>query len=162
MIVANSSPVITLARQGLLDLLKDCFEKVIIPECVYKEVMHKDASPEAVALARAIKAKWISVHPSPIIPNLETKNIGEGEKEAIALAHHHKFLLIIDDDLAKKYSSIFGVEAHGTLYVIYVACARKILSKSRARIALDSMIADGFYISSNLYSEFISLLDSLE
>lgn len=161
MIVANSSPIIILAKQGLLDLLEKCFKKVVISECVYDEVMQKN-TPEAIALNKAIKGKWISVQKVTLIAGLETKNIGQGEKEAISLAHHHKSLLIIDDDSARKYASIFGVEAHGTFYVIYLACARKLIDKTSAKNLLESMIADGFYVSSELYSRFINLLNTLK
>lgn len=162
MIVANSSPLIILAKQGLLDLLKKCFESVIIPESVYNEIMQKSGSPEAIELNRAIEGKWLSVQKMAVIANLETKNIGQGEKEAISLACRNKSLLIIDDDTAKKYASIFGVEAHGTFYVIYLACIRKLIDKTRAKDMLDSMIADGFYVSSESYSRFIKLLEILE
>lgn len=161
MIVANSSPIIILAKQGLLDLLEKCFKKVIIPKSVYDEVMQKN-TPEAIAFNRAIKGKWISVQKAALMAELETKNIGQGEKEAISLAHHHKSLLIIDDDSARKYASIFGVEAHGTFYVIYLACARKLIDKTSAKNLLENMIADGFYVSSELYSRFISLLNTLK
>ena len=163
MIVSNSSPIIILAKQGMLDMLKKCFKEVIIPESVYEEIMHKNGTPEAIALNHAIKEKWISVQKVAVIVKLETKKIGQGEKEAISLAYKHKSLLLMDDDSAKKYASIFGVEAHGTFYVIiYLACTRKLLDKSSAKEVLENMIADGFYISSEFYSRFIRLLDTLE
>ena len=162
MIVANSSPIIILAKQGLLDLLEKCFKKVITPKGVYDEVMQKSGAPEAIALNKAIKGKWISVQKVPILSQLESKNIGQAEKEAISLAYYHKSILIIDDDSAKKYASIFGVEAHGTFYVIYLACTKKLIDKTSAKNLLESMIADGFYVSSELYSRFISLLNTLK
>ena len=162
MIVSNSSPIIILAKQGMLDMLKKCFKEVIIPESVYEEIMHKSGTPEAIALNHAIKEKWISVQKVAVMVKLETKKIGQGEKEAISLAYKHKSLLLIDDDSAKKYASIFGVEFHGTFYVIYLACKRKLLDKSSAKEVLENMIADGFYISSEFYSRFISLLGTLE
>jgi len=162
MIASNSSPIIILAKQGLLDLLEKCFKKVIIPQSVYDEVMNKNGTPEAIALGKAIEEKWISVQKVEIIANLETKNIGQGEKESISLAHKHNCILIIDDDASKKYASIFGVEAHGTFYVIYLACTKKLISKTKAKNILEGMIADGFYVSSEFYSKFISLLEKLE
>lgn len=160
MIVANSSPIIILAKQGMLELLKKCFGKVIIPKSVNDEIMQKKGSPETTALEEAIKSKWIVVKGITIIPALDTKNIGEGEKEAISLAHKHKTLLIIDDDLAKKYASIFGVTAHGTLFVLYLTYIKKLIDKADVITALEGMIADGFYISPELYSRFFDLLNS--
>lgn len=162
MIVANSSPIIILAKQGMLDLLKKCFKKVVIPESVYDEVIQKSSTPEAIALQKAIKEQWILVQKVAAMAEIETKNIGQGEKEAISLAYNHKCLLIIDDDSAKKYASIFGVEAHGTFYAVYLACARKVIDKTSAKNVLGGMIDDGFYVSSEFYSKFIKLIDTLE
>ena len=162
MIVADSSPMIILAKQGMLNLLEECFKKVIIPQGVYEEITQKRESPEVIALEKAIEDKWVIVEKTTSAPLLDTKNISQGEKEAISLAVKHKSVLIIDDDSAKKYASIFGVEAHGTFYVIYLACARKLIDKTSAKNLLESMITDVFYVSSELYSRFISLLNTLK
>ncbi len=159
MIVADSSPIIILAKQGRLAILKGCFNKVIIPKSVYEEIMQKKDSPEIIDLNLAIKDKWVIVEEASIIPMLGTKNIGQGEKDAISLASKHKSLLLVDDDSAKKYASIFGVEAHGSFFVIYLACMKNLIEKEDAADVLKRMIADGFYISSELYVKFFELLN---
>lgn len=161
MIVANSSPIIILGRQGLLYLLKGCFKKMIIPGSVYSEVLHEKDSPEAVALKNAINDGWVLVEKTIINPFLHTRNLGHGEKEAISLALKHKSLLLIDDDSAKAYSAVLGAEAHGTFYLIYLAALRRFINKQEAKKILDGMIADGFYVSTDVYSRFLNLLDSL-
>src|SRR3989344_3381666 len=160
MIVADSSPIIILAKQGRLALLKGCFNKVIIPKSVHEEIMQKEDSPEAIDLNRAIKERWVVVEEAPVIPMLGTKIIGQGEKDAISLAAKHKAILLVDDDSAKKYASIFGVEAHGTFFAIYLACMKNLIKKEDAISILEGMIADGFYISSELYAKFFELLNS--
>ncbi len=160
MIVSNSSPVIMLAKQGMLDIMKKCFKKTVIPKSVYGEISQKKGSPELIALEKAIKDKWIVVEQSTVLPALDTKNLGQGEKEAITLAVKHKSALIIDDDAAKTYAAIFGLEAHGVLYIIYLAFKRKFIDKTDAMSALEGMIADGFYISSDVYTRFFELLNS--
>ena len=162
MIVADSSSIIILAKQGILDIFKKCFQKAMIPKSVYEEITQKKDSPEVIALENAIKDKWIVIEKATIIPMLDTKNIGQGEKEAISLAYKHKSLLIIDDDSAKKYASIFGIEAHGTLFVVYLAYIRKFIDRTDAVDILEGMIADGFYISAETYMRFFELLDSLK
>lgn len=158
MIVADSSPLIMLGKQGLLPVLKKCFSKVIIPKSVYDEIMRKEGNVEATALEKAINAKWIVVEKTKSIRQFETKSIGQGEKEAIFLAVKHKCLLIIDDDSARAMASIFGVRAHGTLFVIYLACRKKLISEEEAIDSLDSMIGKGFYVSSDVYAKFLELL----
>lgn len=162
MIVVNSSPLIALGKLGRLDLLMKCFSKTVVPKSVYDEVLLKKESAEAVALKKAVEEKWATVESSTISAILATKNIGQGEKEAISLAAKHKILLLIDDDTAKAYASTFGVEAHGTLYAIYLSCMKKIISKEEAGNFVKAMMEAGFYVSTEVYARFFELLNSLE
>lgn len=161
MIVVNSSPIIILGKQGMLHILKKCFKKIIIPNSVFNEVMREEDSPEAIALKKAINDDWILIEKIIVTPFLHTRNLGQGEKEVISLALKPKSLLLIDDDSAKTYSAVLGVEAHGTFYVIYLALMRKFILKQEAKKILDGMIADGFYVSTDIYSRFLNLLNSL-
>ncbi|MEK6869760.1 MAG: DUF3368 domain-containing protein [Nanoarchaeota archaeon] len=161
MIASNSTPIIVLGKQGMLTLLKECFKKVIIPESVYYEIMHEENSPEAAALKKAISDEWLRVEKITINRFLQTKNIGLGEKEAISLALKHKGPLLIDDDNSKAYASMMGLESHGTLYVVYLSKAKKLISKEEAINIIDAMIEDGFYVSTQIYSKFLELLNSL-
>ena len=162
MIAANSSPIILLGKQGKLDLLKKCFNKVIIPRSVYEEINYNSYSTEAIQLRKAIKNKWLIVEKIEVSSSLYTENLGQGEKEAISLAEKHKIMLLIDDDSAKAYALILGVEAHGTFYVLYLACVKKLISKDEALTILKNMIEHGFFISIELYTEFVDLLKSIK
>ena len=108
------------------------------------------------------KYKLIIVEDVEVHPILKTQNLGQGEKEAISLAVKHRSPLIIDDDSAKKYASIFGIEAHGTLYIIYLACRKKLIEKDDSINDLRDMIKDGFYISAEVYNRFLELLENLK
>jgi len=158
MTVSNSSPIIILGKQGRLNLLRTCFKKVIIPKRVYDEVTAKKGQPEVLALENAVREKWISVENVAINKSLDTEKIGLGEKEAISLALKRHALLLLDDDLAKAYAAISGVEAHGTLYVVYVSFMKKFITESEGMEMLKKMIADGFYISTDVYARFVELL----
>lgn len=160
MIVVDSSPLINLGKQGALFLLRKCFKSVIIPNHVYDEVADLRDSPEAVALGKAISEKWISIEKVTVDPFLHTKKLGQGEKEAISLAVKRKAVLLVDDDNAKAYASILGIEAHGTLYAIYIGYLKKFIGKEESINIFKGMIANGFYISTELYSRFLDLLEN--
>ncbi len=161
MIVSNATPLINFGKQGVLNILKKCFDKIIIPNAVYNEIIMKRDNPEVIALMKAIEEKWIMIENIGINPILATKNLGEGEKEAISLAVKYKSILLIDDDSAKSYANIFGVETHGSIYIIYLACIKRHLQKEEARKILDSMIKEGFYVSTEVYSRFLELLENI-
>jgi predicted nucleic acid-binding protein len=161
MIAVNTSPLIILGKQGRLDILKSCFCKMYIPQGVYKEIQHKKETPEALALEQAVQEGWVHVEKVKIMSLLDTSVLGQGEKEAISLASQQKKLLIIDDDLAKKYALIVGVEAHGILYVLLLACKKKICSQKEIQELLQAMMKQGFYLSTEVYLEFVNLLKKM-
>ncbi len=156
MIVSNSSPLISLGSIGRLDLFKKCFKEVAIPSSVYHEISQKKESPEFISLQKGIDERWIAIEPVEVLPLLKTNALGEGEKEAISLASKHKVILIIDDDTAKRYVEIMGVEPHGTLYVLILAVRKKILTRKEALEILDHMMKIGFYISTDVYGHFLA------
>ncbi len=56
-IVSNSSPLITLARIGRLDILRQLYSEIVIPEAVWHEVVVEgDEQPGAEAVR---SASWI-------------------------------------------------------------------------------------------------------
>ncbi len=60
-VVLNSSPLIFLAKLGLLDLLEKLFEEVYITEAVYHETVVEGAGhEEAVVIANADFLKRVS------------------------------------------------------------------------------------------------------
>ena len=115
-----------------------------------------------MALNKAIEEGWVFVEKVVISKTLLTEKIGQGEKEAISLAAERKSSLLIDDDNARAYASVLGVENHGTLFVIYLSCLLRSITKVEAKKAFDDMIASGFYVSTQLYSTFLDLLDTLD
>ena len=161
MIVSNSSPIINLGKQGVLELLEKCFKKVILPKSVFLEIMEKEESSEFKSLQKAIDEKWSIVESVEIDKAIDTKNLGQGEKEAISLAARKKCLLLIDDDNARKYASILNLESHGTIFVIYLSVLKGFLDKNKAKDIFENMIKDGFYVSTEVYAEFLNLLEKI-
>jgi len=161
MIVVNTSPLILLGKQGMLHILRHCFEHIAIPASVSGELLKKKESPEALAMKQAVCEGWIYVEEITVLPFLSnTASLGKGEKEAISLAHQHHCVLIIDDDTAKTFAGVAGVEAHGCLYVLLLAVKKKFITPTQARILVEGMIRDGFYLSTEVYAEFCALVCS--
>lgn len=98
MIVSNATPLINFGREGVLDILRACFDNIVIAKEVYNEIMQKKDSLEAFAFKEAIDGGWIIIEDVEINPLLKTENLGKGEKEAISLAKKKKALLLVDDD----------------------------------------------------------------
>lgn len=160
MVVINSSPLIALGKIGKLELVHKIFDKVAITEQVYEEILSKPSYEGAIAVKRAVEdGKWLKVEESPGISEL----IGAGEASSIGLAIKLKQPLIIDDRKAAFIASTFGVECHGTLYIILEALkGRTIRNKKEAIDVVNQLVNSNLYLSSEILTEFYSLLDKIK
>ena len=126
MIVADTGPLIALARVERLDLLTRLFTRVAIPPAVRTELAIESGYPGAGALAAALKANRILVQ-SPTDPKLIAelaRILDPGEAEAIALAEQQspRFLLI-DDAKGRRIAHQRGIPVVGVAGVLIAAKA---------------------------------------
>ncbi len=124
MIVADTGPLIALARVERLDLLTRLYTRVAIPPAVQAELAIESGQPGAVALAAELKAKRIVVQ-SPTDPNVVVelaRVLDPGEAEAIALAEQRapRFLLI-DDAKGRRIARRRGIPVVGVAGVLIAA-----------------------------------------
>ena len=79
-IISNSSSLIFIGKLRIIDLLKNMFSKIIIPEDVVDEIFKKDCS-ENIYLQGEI-GKFIEVSK---VKELKDFSLGKGEKASISL-----------------------------------------------------------------------------
>ncbi len=84
-VVSNASPLINLARIGQLSLLPRIFERILIPEAVWQEVVvDGDDQPGAKELLQADWVERAEVSNRQLVRSLR-QELDPGEAEAIAL-----------------------------------------------------------------------------
>ena len=109
-VISNSSPLIHLSKIGYLGLLKDYFQRIVVPEAVYKECMVEGKNKEEVKILK--EANWIEVKRTKdknLVKLLESY-LDYGESEAIALALEINADLILLDDLdARERARIYDL-----------------------------------------------------
>ena len=145
-VVSNSSPLIALARIQRLDLLPAIFKSVLIPPAVAREI-----SPSIPVLPT-----WLRIQAPSVLPpaSLLRRRLGDGEREALALAIELKADWIILDDLpARRSAEAAGLNVIGTLGTL-VAAKRVGLLKS-IRPELDGLRATSFFLSPQLYDDLL-------
>lgn len=160
MIISNTTPLIHLGKVGKLTLLKDCFGKITVPVEVLREIRAVPGSAESILAEQAASAGWLISEQVERHPKLEHfQGLDPGELKAITLALHTKLPLLIDDNVAKAVARLFGVEVHGTLYVLLRAYKSKLLSKPDTIAVVKAMMRNEFYLSSEVYALFLELLE---
>lgn len=149
-VVSDTTPLSELAKVGQLNLLRDVFTEVIIPQEVYTEVT--TGTHPAVAAVQA--ATWIQVRSVTVPQNVtalqEATKLGWGECAAIILAEEIKADQILIDDLeARRVAQSRHLPVTGTIGTLLLAKELGLISSVKA--VLDALIVSGKRISPRLY-----------
>lgn len=118
--VSNSGPLIHLAKAGLIDFLFKLYDKVLIPESVYNEVVIKgkdEGHPDAILIEQAIAEKNIEVK-EVIVINEEyfSSKLHQGEIGAIRLGLNSEVqIILLDDEEARIFARRLKLNVKGTL-----------------------------------------------
>jgi hypothetical protein len=121
-VVSNASPLINLARIGQLELLRELYGELHIPDAVWQEVVVAGAGlPGAELVANAVWIKRRSVTNSTLVRALR-QDLDAGESEAIALALESEAeLLLMDDSLGRETARHLGLRFIGIVGMLVEA-----------------------------------------
>ena len=152
--ISNSTPLIVLAKINRLDLLKDYFGEIYIPEEVYDEVVRRGGNQ--AGSSEVASCNWIKVEPVKNRMAVETLSLSldKGEAEAIVLSREKDSLLIIDDGAGRKTAELLGVKITGTVGVLLLASMDGRLD---LRKTMDELKSVGFRLSETQYKRILSV-----
>jgi len=149
-VVSATSPLNYLVLIGLVDLLPELFEQVIIPESVRDELSHAK-TPRIVKDWLASRPHWLSIEHVSV--TFTDPSVHRGEAEVIQLAANGGMPAIIDDRLARTFATNNGLQVIGTTSVLYEAASRGFIDYSKA---LASLRTTSFHMSQAQYESLLS------
>lgn len=154
-VVSNASPLINLARIGQMDLLRDVYGEVRIPEAVRREVVEEGAGQPGAQEVQA--AEWIktqTITNEPLVQALR-QELDAGEAEAIVLALETSAdVLLMDERLGREAARHLGVAVTGLIGLFVEAKRRGLISAVKP--SLDALRDQaGFRIRQGLYEEVL-------
>ncbi|MGK7903593.1 MAG: DUF3368 domain-containing protein [Hormoscilla sp.] len=154
-VVSNTSPIISIAAIGQLNLLQQLYNQIIIPTAVYDEIANAgktDVGAVAVRTLPWIKTQHVTDY-SPI--GTFPKGLHAGEIEAIVLAIElNADLLLIDEELGRKVARSNGLKLTGVLGILITAKRTGLITE--VKLLMDDLIAQvGFRVSAKLYAEVL-------
>lgn len=146
-VVSDTTPIISLLKLNRLDLLKQLYEQIYIPNAVYKEIEAGKTKPYYKDLA---KISWIN------ILKINDKNslkyfldLDLGEAEAIVLATElNADLIIIDEKLGRFHAKHASLKLTGTIGILLKAKANGLITELKP--LLNQLIKNNVWISKNL------------
>jgi uncharacterized protein len=156
-VVSDTTPISELAKIGRLALLRDVYQRVIIPQEVYDEAM---AGPHVVVAATQ-SATWIEVlavsDSNKVLALHASTPLGLGECAALILAEEvGAQRLLMDDRAGRREAGRRGLPVTGTIGTLLVA--KQLGFIPSVKDVLDELIANGTRISPALYGDALALV----
>ncbi|MEA5507426.1 DUF3368 domain-containing protein [Halotia wernerae UHCC 0503] len=163
-IVSDTSPITNLAAIGQLDLLRQLYSSVIIPQAVYNEMVGVDQIvPGAVEVQQLSGIQVIPVVNSQQVTEIQQQynNIDLGEAEAIILSIELKadlLLLLMNERRGRAIAASYRLNVTGLLGVLLQAKKQGVIPAIKPLI--DQLIATAdFRLSQQLYAIVLQSAD---
>ena len=145
-VIVNSTPVIGLANIGRLDVLRQMYGTITIPQAVFDEIKSPSVQRQVNANRDWIRVEQIS---DTSQKQMYRAKLHAGEVEVMILAQEKKAdLVILDDNAAKKTAKFLGLRVIGTLGILVLAKKRGYIKEVSP--VLDALKRDGFFVSNDL------------
>jgi predicted nucleic acid-binding protein len=151
-VVCDSTILIGLANIGRLEILREVFSKISIPDEVFHEVAQKGSDRLG---SKDIKdARWIEVIriKDKTQVDLLMISLDKGEAEVLALAKElGADLILVDEEKARKSAVIAGYNVMGLLGLFILA--KKLGLLDQVRPLIDELRRKKFRVSDRVVSE---------
>ena len=159
-VIADTTPLSELAKVGQLNLLRDIFGEIIIPQQVYHEVSQGN-HPAAGIIKRQ---SWISVRTVSDDRKISLLQVSTklhlGESAAIILAEELAAdWLLLDDRRARQVAESKCLPIIGTIGILLLAKDEGLIPSIKE--IMDNLMAQGKRISSQLYREALAIAQEL-
>lgn len=166
-VVSDSTPLIYLAKIGRLNIIRDVFQKIYIPEAVFEEAVTQGKElnmSDAFIIEKAVGIWIIKEQVEPKVDAefrfLDTNTkLGSGEKEALKLCKQlNAVYFIADDREARRVSRILNIKPIGTCGILVQTFRQASITEGEALQILDDLVKVGFRISSAVYRRILDEL----
>jgi predicted nucleic acid-binding protein len=158
LLVADSGPLIALARVALLHLPASLYSQVFVPAVVWEEVLRQPPDEERVRLRAALDAGHLEVTPDPLVPAqpLADPRLGAGERAAIALAQARGAQVLVDERRGRRAAAEAGLAVVGTLGLL--VRGRQLGLIGPVRPMIEALRRSGYHLSEALTARALSAL----
>jgi predicted nucleic acid-binding protein len=125
-VIVDSSPLITLYKSQLAELLPQLFGQIKVPPAVWQEVT---TAKDDIAARSLPQSKWIiQTEAIAINPLISSWDLGAGESEVLSYAlAHPSNTVIIDDAAARRCAISLNISTLGTGGMIVLAKRRGLI-----------------------------------
>ena len=165
MLVFDATPLIYLAKAEVLHLLSELDEEKVISESVYDEVVEegkKKGFPDARKIEKLIDDEVFKVVTSDrdrLFDKLvDNSFISKADIDVLEIADENDGIALMDEDYSRSIAEVEGIECRGSVYLVFRLVRQGMIDKDQAVKTIDKMIEEGWYCSTELYSNMMGRL----
>lgn len=165
-VVLDATPLIYLAKTGLLPRFKDLPCEMLVPRGVVREVVDRGkekGEPDAEVVGKALsdgvlRAREVS-DPGFLKVLAAIRQMHPAEGEVLALAKEVGGVAVVDDRFARDVARAHGISFAGTAFLLAILVGSRRISREEARKAVDDMVRYGWRCSAEVYSKVIRMIE---
>ena len=144
-LVCNTSPLQYLHQLGLLPILLELAEDILVPEAVVSEL--EAGRAVGVDVPRVKELEWLTIERPKSVSVLPlVTDLGKGEIEVLALTLERPgYTSVLDDKLARSFARTLSIPFTGTLGLLLDAKHRRLVETIES--VIDKLQILGFRVS---------------
>ena len=153
-VVSNTTPIISLMKIGKLEILKDLYEEIYIPQEVLSEI---EAGKHKKYYLNLLEFEWIKIEQ---IQNRKSVtyflDLDKGEAEAIILATESEAdLILLDEALGRYHAKHAGLKITGTIGILIKAKKQGLIAELKPLIF--ELRDKGVWLSDSLIERILEI-----
>ena len=158
LLVADSGPLIALARLGLLAVPARLYREMLVTATVWHEVTREPRPADAKALSAAFDGGLLVVvdDPTSIPAALVDARLDDGERFALSLALSRKATVLVDERRGRAAAAELGLPVLGTLGLLVQARGQGLIGPLRP--LADALRASGYFLAQPLVDRTLALI----
>jgi len=167
-LVFNATPLIYLTKVGLSRIFEQLKDEKLTSPSVKGEVVDegkRKGVADAIILDKLfLKGVFQIVEPKDknfLESLLQTRGLHVTDAEVLTIAREHGGTAIIDDEVARKTAKICGTSYAGTPYILAKAVSEEIVTKEKAKQAINEMVYAGWRCSIEIYAKIMETIEKL-
>ena len=147
LLVADSGPLIALARLNLLSLPVALFDDLLVTATVWHEVSRYPREADRAALSAAFERGLVSVvdDPAQLPAHPYDPQLDQGERSALALALDRGAVVLIDERRGRAAAAALGLPVIGTLGLLVRAHSQGLIAQIRPLAV--TLMASGYFLT---------------
>jgi len=165
-LVFNATPLIYVTKIGLSKIFEELKDEKLTSPHVKREVVDegkRKGVSDAIILEKMFKNdvfKVVEIKNKNFLASLlETRGLHITDAEVLAIAKEFGGIAVMDDEVARKTAKIYGISYVGTPYILMRAVSQGLITKERAKQAINEMVFAGWRCSVESYAKIMGAIE---